>query len=507
MNVPEWLRTMRLEARAYSNDPLSYEDQTALRTILKNVEDDVKSLESDISRLVKVVSHLEKRHAEGLIRIDRLRVGLAPHKRLPPEILSKIFVHCDGYPLKLPPRYYRPIWSVTQVCSRWRSVALAEPLLWNQIKVRGSDRTDALNAFINEIFSNRGGQGAISYDAPWITGPEEWEDVVTLLSTYPSRLVNLRIPFVGFIPPSFETSLSLFDSLESISISFRHLARHDVEKNRFMAFSTAQNLRRALIHTPQRDNKLLSTWPTRISLPWRQLTHLNVDVVPISIFLTILHHCDSLVNCEVRLCDDPHSLEVVKIPVELNFLHSLVISDNTSYTAAEKLLDGIVTPALKILKFGEEDWDEWPQEFVLKLITQSNCSIESFETPARALAEDEILPLMRAMPQLKEFNAYTRQTISQSTLEKIKSENLAPELGKLDGWRLASIRSFIELLRSRYTTRGGGLKMVRVWVPEDIFAPEKEYFKSMLPGLTKGDRKIRVLPYSRSWENPTSESD
>lgn len=492
---------MHLESRAYTNDPLSDTDQKVLQGILADATNEIESLDTDISRLHETILNLEKRRTEGLTRIERLRVGLSPHKRIPPEILSKIFVHCDGPPLRLPPRYHKSIWTITQVCSRWRNIAMAEPLLWNQLKVRCTENEDALNALIHEIFSNRGGQGAISYEAPWITCASIWEDVLNLISRYPSRLLNLKVIFVGFIPPSFATPLSVFNNLESIGVSFRHLARRDIEKNPIMAFCSAQHLRRVTIHTSERDTKLLSTWPTRITLPWNQLTHLAVDVIPISICLAILNQCTQLVVCEVRLRDNRHPSETSQSPLRLEKLDSLIISDSSSYSAVETLLKHVVVPALRSLKFGEEDWVEWPQDVVLSLISRSMCTLETFETPARAIAEEDLIPLMRAMPQITEFNAFTKHLISPSTLSTIESENLAPKLCQLDGWRVTSLRSFIQLLRGHWMRKGRGIQNVRVWIPEELFVPDKDYFKSMLPELTKNGRRIKVLGYSKTWDH------
>ncbi|KAJ7094299.1 hypothetical protein C8R44DRAFT_814186 [Mycena epipterygia] len=57
-------------------------------------------------------------------------------RRLPSEILSEIFGHSSDPPTSFDPRNSMP-WRIIQVCSRWRDVALASPLLWCRFSLRG----------------------------------------------------------------------------------------------------------------------------------------------------------------------------------------------------------------------------------------------------------------------------------------------------------------------------------------------------------------------------------
>lgn len=61
-------------------------------------------------------------------------LALSPQKRLPPEILCKIFVDSMGdlRPV-LPPSSIALPWVYLWVCSRWRQVALAEYRLWDRV--------------------------------------------------------------------------------------------------------------------------------------------------------------------------------------------------------------------------------------------------------------------------------------------------------------------------------------------------------------------------------------
>ncbi|KAG6811917.1 hypothetical protein H0H92_005248 [Tricholoma furcatifolium] len=64
--------------------------------------------------------------------ISKLCVALAPHKRLPLELLEHIFCFL-GCTATIPPVMSRPPWSLGQVCSTWRQLSRSLPQLWGTI--------------------------------------------------------------------------------------------------------------------------------------------------------------------------------------------------------------------------------------------------------------------------------------------------------------------------------------------------------------------------------------
>ena len=70
-----------------------------------------------------------QKHEEAIRSLRGQRNTLAPVSRLPPELLSRIFLHArdmsDGTEKVLPP--------ASHACRAWRALALACGLLWTQI--------------------------------------------------------------------------------------------------------------------------------------------------------------------------------------------------------------------------------------------------------------------------------------------------------------------------------------------------------------------------------------
>ncbi|TFK68640.1 hypothetical protein BDN72DRAFT_736969, partial [Pluteus cervinus] len=64
---------------------------------------------------------------EGQIRsLRQLRNNFIPISRFPPEILSKVFLHCHNQDQKSPTSRLTLSW----VSRHWRNVALEYPALW-----------------------------------------------------------------------------------------------------------------------------------------------------------------------------------------------------------------------------------------------------------------------------------------------------------------------------------------------------------------------------------------
>ncbi len=78
-----------------------------------------------------------QRREETADVIGRCKIALAPHKRLPPDVLRFIF-HFFGEPrveFPLGSKRGLPLLCITHVCSAWRQLALETPALWSDISI------------------------------------------------------------------------------------------------------------------------------------------------------------------------------------------------------------------------------------------------------------------------------------------------------------------------------------------------------------------------------------
>ncbi|KAF9461043.1 hypothetical protein BDZ94DRAFT_1311008 [Collybia nuda] len=422
-----------------SNDLLSDEEQSAVHKRMDNVQGEVYSLEKNITQLHETIRSLEKRRSEGLSGMERLCTGIAPHKKIPPEILSQFFLYAKSErALRLPPRPDEPIWPLMQVCSRWREIILAEPLIWAKIRSCDSHYMESLNPLIHEIFANRGSACLITYWEPWISTSEAWEAFLKLLSMYPSRYKHLGVIFRDFIPPPLHKTPITLEYHESIYISSHFRFRHHTAMTPTADFFISEALRKVSVSAQLKISP--SKWLSRVSLPWSQLTDLTIEPIPASALATILGQSVHLVICTVLVEGGLLGQDIPSNYVQLTCVEYLKFSTLSDFSGTRYLLDILTVPALQELHFEDLDWNIWPQESVLQLVSRSACQLKVLETPHLVLEEWELVPLMR------ELHAYTKRSVTNSTINQIRRERLTPQLCVLNGLKLSSLHSFIELL-------------------------------------------------------------
>ncbi|KAF8064466.1 hypothetical protein FPV67DRAFT_224038 [Lyophyllum atratum] len=109
---------------------LSDREYRRARTLISDTEKVLISLDQEIQRLIAMREEVAE-------RLSRFQFAAAPYKRLPPEVLSDIFVWTlDGLPVVFPPvNNSGTPWILRQICSSWRQVALSEPRLWNNSRI------------------------------------------------------------------------------------------------------------------------------------------------------------------------------------------------------------------------------------------------------------------------------------------------------------------------------------------------------------------------------------
>jgi hypothetical protein len=90
----------------------------------------------DLENQIKV---LQERLLASRIQYSRLATQIAPIRRLPDELLSKVFLDASLRPSF---KHHREVLSLMLVCSKWKELALDTPLLWTDIdllcRMRGS---------------------------------------------------------------------------------------------------------------------------------------------------------------------------------------------------------------------------------------------------------------------------------------------------------------------------------------------------------------------------------
>ena len=266
------------------------------------------------------MSSLLTKRARCEAHAEKLRIAVAPHKYLPPEILAEVFLHClhndplDGRleiwecsldPLPAP-------WVLSHVCSRWRCIALGEKRLWNSIYYEGNSRRHAL---LLEAFK-RGGQSTLQLEAK---ESREIHYQTFFREVVPPQSHRITLLLLDVTRATFQDFLLLpsgvFDELECIKLHIRSAYEYSfVPQAPATVFQGAPQLRGVTI-------PLLKNYsPLDLALPWDQLTYLALIPKSMGLADSFKVLSTNLCECYFSLCPDNEPPTVVP-PASIQLPH------------------------------------------------------------------------------------------------------------------------------------------------------------------------------------------
>ncbi|KAJ7645619.1 hypothetical protein DFH06DRAFT_1425463, partial [Mycena polygramma] len=141
-----------IDTYAHTNDCPSAVDHAHISRLISEENLSLASLDNKICQLRAQLSDLRLLRRKQVKTLQRLRAITSPLRLLPPEILSLIFLQClpseehehdlrdprDRRILQNPSPNTAPLLLV-RICSRWRHIALATPMLWSRLELRLPD--------------------------------------------------------------------------------------------------------------------------------------------------------------------------------------------------------------------------------------------------------------------------------------------------------------------------------------------------------------------------------
>lgn len=386
------------------------------------------------------------------------------------------------------------MWDLGQVCTRWRSVAHAEPLLWAHLGVGawpGDEASESAFHFLHDILSCRGGQGRVEIEI-YPGTPDSWRTLLHLVSTHSFRVWKLTL----ILDQAFSEPLSLpvraFDNVESVSLSI-------IMYISILAFANSPKIRTAILNFNGSSPEFLGNNPGSV-FPWTQLTDLSLENIHPTSAVRVLTYCSQLITLELGLfslidIQDEESLVLLGGLQSLSiYLHSPGLLDI--------LLSQLILPSLR--EFQVEYYDNERRWFSIgfpgfvAFIERSGCSINSVRIPNFTLDIQDIIPTMRVLPQLTELVIDTVDPTPEHDLSIIQTERLLPNLRKFEGCTFSSIHSAIEFLKGRWalTTSGNyhGLEnFIFRLARDDYSAADQEILENLLPEWEKNGRRVQLV--------------
>ncbi|CAA7261080.1 unnamed protein product [Cyclocybe aegerita] len=498
---------------------------------------EISSIDAQIAQARVLLQNLYLKRCDAKLIRNKHHDQLV--RRLPVEVVSRIFIHCLPH-IPPPPfslseydgrgkREARPERRklvglfLAAICQRWRQIAFATPHLWTVARVKISRQTIALDAKLTSEWLRRSGRLPL-----WLDVYEDEEQTNSLR----------RWRRHGGKPPVKFDPTPIFDALnphlsrvevlevhtESKYLALLHgeapiLSQLYLSLNSWEVESSSTALRFAgTAPSPQRV--ILREAPSSaVCINWASLTHFEALSLTLDESLLLLQSSPLLTYFNLGSISSTStptfatsSTSVVTHPqTTLAALHTLIVTTSES----ELLFPHLAAPALQTL----HTTGELP--VVSSFITRSNCSLQCLTIKALPATPEQFIEVLEKTPLLTELDAWLGQ-IHDSFFERLAATARIPEytlvedaflprlrvltLGGVPYFRLSSIPPIFSL------GNAGGNDVDFVYRPLSTFeltlsfylnpadAPHAGYthtlideeVKKRLKELIKGGKKISI---------------
>ena len=361
-----------IDATTSHNDELPEAAKRVVHQLLFYAKRDLTLIDAETNGSLAIPEALLSSRAQLEAQIVSYQVALAPHRRLPPEVLCEIFMQDSSEGLKLPtrlPYLNQPLhWNVSHVCSKWRHIVLAMPDLWNGIEIlyrahRSSIIHVSTTQLVTEILQ-RTSTSPITMDLYLPSFVElacHHDPVSSCVVAHARRLRNLRIVATSdSLKPLFTLPPGSVDALEEIDVKYwGNLLQYPIT-----VFEGAPKLRSVSLFLANDYWPIIDIFAFRF--PWSQLIRLKLWAVNItsSTAFVLLKCCPALEDCQLPTIGNgtpEPSSSLVSSTIMLASMKSLEILYQIEPTSEMgHWLGGFLFPNLITLVLGGNGWSWGP---------------------------------------------------------------------------------------------------------------------------------------------------
>ncbi|KAJ7908967.1 hypothetical protein B0H13DRAFT_2494530 [Mycena leptocephala] len=325
------------------------------------------------------------RVAELEVQIVDLERALYPVLTLPNEIISEIFIHF------LPVYSGRPPFTgllsptlLTQICCKWREIALGTPSLWNAMELTTKNHID-LEQQVNiaRMWLNRSHCCPLSLRLSLIGATVDLSQVFATVVPHRARLERLTLYLSPSYLPTIEGPMPLLRQLDVVV---------DYTASVVVTFRELPLLRTVILNGPA---------TLCVILPWAQLTCLMLVNVSPEHCTSTLQQTPNLVQCDLGVCFEPgshHPGPDISLPRLESF--QLLLADPPD-SLETRYLDTFISPALVDLKIAGRLLGSNPIDSLTSFISKSGCKLQEVHIIGdTSVAEDSYL---EAFPGIEIF--------------------------------------------------------------------------------------------------------
>lgn len=375
-----------------SNHALSDQTERRICALIDQATTDMDLLLCEVSEPRKSLVDLEQRVENDTARIKDLRAVItgSRFKRLPPEIMIVIFMHCCSLTVFIPPKLDSFPWILGHVCAYWRQILWSSTSIWNNLHItlrpgpgslpEGNLKTrkkrwdkvaqESLNYIISQT-NTLLSLSANSIDVAFI-----WDIIIS----HNHRFRDLNTGAIG--PKAFfclvNAPLESFKSLETLDMQIlgneiwrSKRATNETDDGGTITFQIAPNLREFRCSN---GSDLPDALP--LVLPWINLTQISTNWIriPASSIHATLQSCPNLVFCRLEAFITMGSIIPNAGSITLPMFEHLEIRVKGTIDW-EQFFHQFSFPALKLLYIGSKS-SLGPFHPFASLIIRSACILE-----------------------------------------------------------------------------------------------------------------------------------
>lgn len=412
-----------------------------VRSLLVEPKAELEAVENDITTLQARLADYERRKRELVSYVEDLDALLSPIRRMPPEIMSRIFEFCGDIGARGPhaePSKRAPL-LLGSVCRSWRALSFAIPRLWTTLYLRlPTGGTFVKQEEILRAWLERSRLFPVSL---WL-----WNDFLTddMPVSFLRKLSDIiaensdrwKAIFIHF--PAYDQDWESFDAL--VRCHFPNLEELEISPQ----FTPWEPFKPELFPKLRELQVPAGSMPnSHKTLPWTQLTHLTLRggyrTTNIEELLQILSCAPllSYLHVEISQYRSERKWDEQFDRITMPSLHTLVLVTITSHEECiNHFMDALILPHLRDFQLLTRVWDcsrmatAWCHDSFLSLLLRSKCSINHFTLHASNITGAQLREIMEQCPSLvllKLHGAKTHLVLS----EVIKDMIYDPSCGAL----------------------------------------------------------------------------
>ena len=394
-----------------TNYTASGQDVHAITEILRQSQAQLDDVATELAFVESIMKRVRDVHQQFLDKRDQILASIRTHqgfvsciRRLPPEILSEIFVRCLPSETYIRPKTKTAPLLLMGVCSGWRKVALGTPRLWCSLSVRPSHRGEQQGLFVYHdwLARARARPLLLAVDTRQPRQSPMWRDEVTeLLQPYTSRTVRLHVIFDKTTVPNL--LLKDVPMLEHLTLKSNVPEDPDIVIVQPEPRLRSLTLTRIVFSAGVRsafEHYWAHLTQLRFTLGRKHLLNFEIEGPVVLTLLALCPHLQDLAFSSVDISPDDAGTYAARALMHSN-LNSL---DVRVLRGTDFFLDALTLPALKYLKIRDSyiSPSTWRQNEFRGFVARSQCPLETLKIHGgQASSKEDQAEYVALIPTLK----------------------------------------------------------------------------------------------------------